>query len=39
MERDEGLSRLAAKDEPEKTARTMQPTYRRTMIRHPIKPT
>lgn len=27
MERDEGLSRLAAKDEPEKTARTMQPTY------------
>lgn len=27
MEHDEGLSRLAAKDEPEKTARTMQPTY------------
>ena len=27
MEHDEGLSRLAAKDEPEKTARTMQATY------------
>lgn len=27
MEHDEGLSRLAAKNEPEKTARTMQPTY------------
>ncbi|WP_283171473.1 relaxase/mobilization nuclease domain-containing protein [Curtanaerobium respiraculi] len=27
MEHREGLSRLAAKDEPEKTARTMQPTY------------
>ncbi|WP_124061322.1 relaxase/mobilization nuclease domain-containing protein [Gordonibacter sp. Marseille-P4307] len=27
MEHDEGLSRLAAKDEPEKTARTIQPTY------------
>ena len=27
MERHEGLSHLAAKDEPEKAARTMQPTY------------
>jgi hypothetical protein len=27
MEHDEGLSRLAAKDTPEKTARTMQATY------------
>lgn len=27
MEHDEGLSRLAAKDEPDKTARTMQATY------------
>lgn len=27
MEHDEGLSRLAAKDEPEKTARTIRPTY------------
>ena len=27
MEHDEGLSRLAAKDEPEKTVRTMQATY------------